>query len=142
MVCFQVNGLPTQNALTGSEVNTGDEFCPDVALSNKIAAWNERRLLRDLYDIYYFLSTQNVTPDWDVLNARLSSVESRIPKLRKITKVSRSQLAESLESELKTLTQKKVDNELGGLIDIIELPGLNLKVKDTVGKFLITLRDK
>jgi len=40
VVCFQVNGLPTQNALTGSETNTGDEFCPDVALSSKASKKN------------------------------------------------------------------------------------------------------
>jgi predicted nucleotidyltransferase component of viral defense system len=39
----------------------------DVALANKMAAWNERRLLRDIFDIYYFLEVQNVLPDLEVL---------------------------------------------------------------------------
>jgi len=41
-----------------------------VALSNKLAAWNERRLIRDLYDIWFFLQ-MNVRPDAATLEKRL-----------------------------------------------------------------------
>jgi len=41
-----------------------------VALSNKLAAWNERRLIRDLYDIWFFLQ-MNVRPDIATLEKRL-----------------------------------------------------------------------
>lgn len=41
-----------------------------VSLANKLAAWNERRLMRDLYDIWFFLS-MNVKPDSAELQKRL-----------------------------------------------------------------------
>jgi predicted nucleotidyltransferase component of viral defense system len=41
-----------------------------VALSNKMAAWNERRLIRDLYDVWFFLQ-MNIKPDEATLRARL-----------------------------------------------------------------------
>jgi len=41
-----------------------------VALANKMAAWNERRLIRDLYDIWFYLQMQ-VVPDAETLRSRL-----------------------------------------------------------------------
>lgn len=42
-----------------------------IALSNKMAAWNERRLIRDLYDIWFFLK-MNILPDQPTLEKRLN----------------------------------------------------------------------
>ncbi len=41
-----------------------------VALAHKMAAWNERRLIRDLYDIWFYLQ-MNVIPDRTTLAQRL-----------------------------------------------------------------------
>jgi len=41
-----------------------------VALANKMAAWNERRLIRDLYDIWFYLR-MNILPDAETLASRL-----------------------------------------------------------------------
>lgn len=41
-----------------------------VAMSNKMAAWNERRLMRDLYDIWFFCR-MNIKPDQETLKKRL-----------------------------------------------------------------------
>jgi predicted nucleotidyltransferase component of viral defense system len=43
-----------------------------TALSNKMAAWNERRLVRDIYDIWFFLQ-MNIKPDEAILANRLKS---------------------------------------------------------------------
>jgi len=43
-----------------------------TALSNKMAAWNERRLIRDIYDIWFFLQ-MNIKPDEAILVSRLKS---------------------------------------------------------------------
>ena len=43
------------------------------ALANKMAAWNERRLIRDLYDIWFFLQ-MNIMPDKKTLETRLADV--------------------------------------------------------------------
>ena len=41
-----------------------------IALADKMAAWNERRLIRDIYDIWFYLS-MNVRPDRETLRKRL-----------------------------------------------------------------------
>ncbi|MEI6564823.1 MAG: nucleotidyl transferase AbiEii/AbiGii toxin family protein [bacterium] len=41
-----------------------------VAMANKMAAWNERRLIRDIYDIWFFIRMQ-VEPDTATLESRL-----------------------------------------------------------------------
>ena len=41
-----------------------------VALANKLAAWNERRLIRDLYDIWFFLQ-MGIVPDRETMESRL-----------------------------------------------------------------------
>lgn len=114
----------------------------DVALANKLAAWNERRLLRDLYDIFYFLNTHKLQPDWNTLDNRLSKIESRIPKLRKIKKMSRLEFSDSLEKELEELTQSKLETELSGLLETVEMPGLAYKIKDVIGRFVLTIQKK
>jgi len=43
----------------------------NVALANKMAAWNERRLIRDIYDIWFLLQ-MNAKPDEATLEARLA----------------------------------------------------------------------
>jgi hypothetical protein len=40
------------------------------ALAHKMAAWNERRLIRDVYDIWFYLRL-GVVPDAEILKARL-----------------------------------------------------------------------
>lgn len=44
----------------------------DYALAHKLAAWNERRLLRDLYDGYFLAGRLGETPVREVLDQRLA----------------------------------------------------------------------
>ena len=44
-----------------------------VALANKMAAWNERRLARDIYDVVFFLN-MGVEQDIEILSKRLNKV--------------------------------------------------------------------
>ncbi len=41
-----------------------------IAMANKLAAWNERRLIRDIYDIWFFLQ-MDIKPDIATLEKRL-----------------------------------------------------------------------
>ncbi|MEK7703625.1 MAG: nucleotidyl transferase AbiEii/AbiGii toxin family protein, partial [Myxococcota bacterium] len=61
---------------------------PSVALAHKLAAWNERRLLRDLYDSYFLSARVGASPDRDTLTARLQHVRSRLPQLRRVRAMS------------------------------------------------------
>jgi len=44
------------------------------ALAHKLAAWNERRLLRDLYDCYFFVARLGELPDIGELRNRLAKI--------------------------------------------------------------------
>jgi predicted nucleotidyltransferase component of viral defense system len=96
----------------------------DTALANKIAAWNERRLLRDLYDIYFLAARAQAKIEMDVLDARLAAVQSRLPKMRKVSEMSREALAAELLDAVTTLEEASVNQQLRGLIPADELAGL------------------
>ena len=51
-----------------------------VALAHKLAAWNERNLIRDLYDASFMYSALNVKPDLITLKERLSRITYRTKK--------------------------------------------------------------
>lgn len=49
---------------------------PGVSFAHKIAAWNERELMRDLYDIYQYESLFKVNPRMDILKMRLKKARA------------------------------------------------------------------
>ena len=96
----------------------------DRALAGKLAAWNERRLLRDLYDCYYLGSRLGQTPDFEVLDARLGKVESRLPRLRKRVSMTRAELASELRAAVEELSEDALRDELAPILPAAELVGL------------------
>ena len=107
---------------------------PSSALAHKLAAWNERRLMRDLYDCTFFIARLGVWPDGEVLDNRLASVNSRLPTLRPIRSMARSELAEALRDALDELDETRIRGELGGLLSKIELAGLELRMRAAIVK--------
>ena len=107
---------------------------PDWAFAHKLAAWNERRLLRDLYDCYFFSARLDASPALPVLKSRLAKVASRIPAHSKRKRMTASQLAEELRIESKSLTPKKLNAELSGLLPPEERAGLDLRIKAALAK--------
>lgn len=107
---------------------------PSHALSNKLAAWNERRLLRDLYDCYFLVGRAGASPDLEVLDQRLSNVQSRLPRLRNRRQVSRTEFAEELRQAAADLTDGDLEDELGGILPPEELAGLAMRIRSAVGK--------
>ncbi len=104
----------------------------DWALAHKLAAWNERRLLRDLYDCYFYSARLGETPADEVLDSRLARVESRIPRLARLKCMSRTELATELRAEASALTQERLHTELGALLPAEELAGLAARIKAAV----------
>ena len=102
---------------------------PDWALAHKLAAWNERRLLRDLYDCYYFTARLGERPAEAALKERLSKVQSQLPGLKGTKSMSRAELAEALRKEAADLSDRRVAAELGGLLPPEELAGLTPRMK-------------
>ncbi|OGR11778.1 MAG: hypothetical protein A2341_02525 [Deltaproteobacteria bacterium RIFOXYB12_FULL_58_9] len=111
-------------------------MAPDVALAHKLAAWNERRLLRDLYDVYFLAGRVGATPNADVLTDRLARVQSRLPKLRSRRRMSVAELLVDLSATLDALTDAEVEREIGGLVDAMELPGLAARIRVTLRRVM------
>ncbi len=112
----------------------------DVALAHKLAAWNERRLFRDLFDVYFLFEVQGEKPDLKTLVNRLSKIESRIPKNKGIKKLTVLSFSDLLEKELQKITQSDLEEELGGIIAPVELIGLQQRMKATLARLVHHLR--
>ena len=116
---------------------------PSHALAHKIAAWNERRLLRDLYDCYFLSSRAGASPDLQVLDLRLAKIQSRLPRLKKLHSMSRNQLADELRQAVKDLSDTDLEHELVGLLPPEELAGLSIRIRVSVEKLTtLLLRDE
>jgi predicted nucleotidyltransferase component of viral defense system len=108
--------IPLNTTLLARELNIQPQIIrvmkPEIALAHKIAAWNERRLLRDLYDIYFWYSIQKVEPDLQVLERRLSRIESRVAELKHVKKMTLATLSDELVRECQKLTAARIEREL------------------------------
>ena len=102
----------------------------DMMLAHKLMAWNERRLMRDLYDAYFIFKSLNVTPNLDVLRGRLQNIHyaKRISGKSLPKKMSLEEFWQLLASELKTLTPVDLENELRDSLDVHQLLGLDKKI--------------
>lgn len=95
-----------------------------TALAHKLAAWNERRLLRDLYDAYFLSARLGATPDATVLARRLQAVESRLPRLSARRKMSMRELAAELQAAAASIDDEAIRQQLAPLLPPQELIGL------------------
>lgn len=105
---------------------------PSSALAHKLAAWNERRLVRDLYDCTFLAERVRVKPDLAVLDRRLSRVESRLPSLKRRRRISRTELAAELRGAVRDLVDSDVEAELAGVLPAEELAGLAIRIRGAV----------
>ncbi|MBN1524254.1 MAG: nucleotidyl transferase AbiEii/AbiGii toxin family protein [Spirochaetales bacterium] len=114
----------------------------DVALAHKLAAWNERRLMRDIYDIYFLYKMAGVLPDMDTLKKRLSKIESRIPELRKMKKMELSVFLAGLQKYMESMTEKQIHEQLSPLMEKSELAGLEIKLRTAVNELINKIQSK
>lgn len=96
-----------------------------VAMADKMAAWNERRLIRDLYDIWFYLQ-MNVKPDLDTLQSRLSKpVYSKlIKKNEQFDGQSVEEFYQFIRTSCASLTDKDIEDELSDYLPAEECLGL------------------
>jgi hypothetical protein len=117
------------------------------ALAQKLAAWNERRLLRDLYDCYYLSVRLGATPETAALDERLGAIESKLPRLRKRKKVTRAEFAVGLRAAADSFTDDALRNALAPVLPPDELDGLAPRLRSATirlaegSKNRIPLRD-
>ncbi|RLE32675.1 MAG: hypothetical protein DRJ61_08945 [Acidobacteria bacterium] len=112
---------------------------PSVSLAHKIAAWNARRLLRDLYDCYFLASRAGASPDLNVLDLRLAKMQSRLPGLKKLHRMSRRRLVDELLQATAQLSDADLESELAGILPPEELAGLAIRIRVSVERITTIL---
>lgn len=108
----------------------------DIALSHKLAAWNERQLMRDLYDAYFMVEILNITPHKLTLESRLSKSEIRQKGKTKKVSMSLEDFRMKLKNASLTIDYKSVTEELRDFFPPEELPGLDMKLKMGINKII------
>lgn len=106
-----------------------------VALANKMAAWNERRLIRDVYDIWFMLQMQ-ATPDEATLQQRLRKpVYSRLVKAEhRFASRTCGEFYEFLRVYVAKLTDKQIEQELSDYLQPEEIAGLALQFRAALAR--------
>lgn len=100
-------------------------------LSHKLAAWNERELFRDLYDIYFLYDILDEKPDIDILKRRLKRIVSAKRKagMRSMTL---DEFISKLDKHITNFSSKDLSEELKDYLSRTELAGLDKKIKIAV----------
>jgi predicted nucleotidyltransferase component of viral defense system len=95
-----------------------------AAFAHKIAAWNERALLRDLFDVYQYKAMLNVKPDLEILRERLAKPRN-YPNVHPAKNM--EELKKKLLAAADNLGEKDI-RELKPLLPAAELAGLHLRI--------------
>ena len=108
-----------------------------VALANKMAAWNERRLIRDIYDIWFYLK-MGVRPNHATLKTRLSNPQySRlVKKTERFQGRNVKEFFEFLNSHVQTLTDGEIADSLSDYLPPDGIPGLAMRFRAEIVKLL------
>ena len=113
----------------------------DVALAHKLSAWNERRLMRDLYDAYFMHAVMDVVPDPDTLARRLRriSFSPQAGKPKGARRMSTAEFLDDLRRAAADLDQHSVVAELRDFLSADDLAGLAAKMKIGVRHLIDTV---
>jgi len=97
-----------------------------VAMANKMAAWNERRLIRDIYDIWFFCR-MSTRPDEATLKKRLSkpSYSKSVKKSAQFTGSSTDDFYDLIRKQCAALTDSDIAKELADYLPANEITGLS-----------------
>ena len=96
-----------------------------AALSHKLAAWNERRLWRDVHDLWFLHSVLGTSLELDILDKRLETVT---PRRGKPFRMSRRELVEALRSTADAIDGDAVRAELGDTLPPSDLEGIEMRL--------------
>jgi hypothetical protein len=99
------------------------------ALAHKLAAWNERRLHRDLFDLHFLRTRVGADVDVEVLSTRLGRIESRLPARRKVRSMTLPEFAWELRTAAESLDRAEIEAELAPLLPRAELAGLTPRLR-------------
>ncbi|MDR3013509.1 MAG: nucleotidyl transferase AbiEii/AbiGii toxin family protein [Chitinispirillales bacterium] len=96
-----------------------------TAFAHKIAAWNERELLRDLFDVYQYKTILKIEPNAEVLQKRLAKPRN-YPNVKSARNL--NELREKLLTAANGLNEQNIYDELSPLLPETELAGLHLRI--------------
>lgn len=108
-----------------------------VALANKMAAWNERRLMRDLYDIWFLLQMK-ATPDTATLDQRLRKPAYSPMVKRKDYFPGRThrEFYDFIRARVAELSDEQIANELSDYMPAEETTGLAMHFRAALAKLV------
>ena len=141
MVAMDVETTTTSTRLFSSQFDLPPRIIhvvdTNIALANKMAAWNERRLVRDIYDIWFLLQ-MSATPDTATLERRL-----RKPSYSRLVKKEDyfpgrtcSEFYDFLRGWVAALSEKQIVDELSDYLPPEETSGLALLFRAALAKLL------
>ncbi len=104
------------------------------ALAHKLAAWNERRLLRDLYDVYYLAVRLGAKVDVAALRQRLRKVESRLPALKSKKSMTMAEFTAALLRAVERIDDATIRDQLAPILPVNEIEGLAPRLRAGVIK--------
>ena len=113
-----------------------------TALAHKLAAWNERRLLLDLYDCYFLSARVGAEPEMEILQERLDNVRSRRPELKSLRRMSREELASALRDAAAAIDDRAIAAEMGPLLPETEMAGLEVRLRVAILRLADALHEE
>lgn len=114
----------------------------EVSLSNKLAAWCERRLVRDIFDIYYLSTVLGKEPDLKTLSDRLSRLNYARNVKGKKKSLTFQELAEEIQEYAATLSMEQIEGELGPYFPAGELAGIDNTIKIGISRIVNWLKQR
>lgn len=140
-VAMDVRSMAVSTKLVSQEFNLPPRIIHvvdlNVALADKMAAWNERRLIRDIYDIWFFLQMK-AKPDLPTLAARLAK-----PSYSKLVGVKArfqgktcGDFCSFIRDAVNSLDDQQIRNELSDYLPVAEIEGLSLLFKSAFARLL------
>lgn len=129
----------TSTALMSSQFNLPKRVINivnlSIALSSKMAAWNERRLVRDMYDIWFYIQ-MNIRPDEPTLQRRLNKpVYSKlVQKNDYFPGRSISEFYDFIRSKCAELSDEEIENELSAYLLPDEIKGMSIMLRAALAK--------
>jgi len=114
---------------------------PRHALAHKMAAWYERRLSRDLYDIWYLLML-GIEPDLTVLGQRLKKPcpIARAKAEGLLAEPTPTAYARFLLARLKVIDDEQLEGDLMAVLPVERIRGLRLRLLVAVTEWAESLR--
>ncbi len=114
----------------------------EVALANKLAAWCERRLVRDIFDIYYLSTVLGKGPDSKILAGRLVKLNYARNVRGKRKSMTFQELAGEMEEYVASLSMAQIEGELGPYFPPGNLAGLDDTIKIGILKIINWLKQR